>query len=458
MLTQMVPCDLADIGVFRIDPLSAARLGTLAKKQIAMGFGKAVFAGEPINHLLEGDPHRVLERTGAPDGREMGRRLDPWPSHALRFVAQLYAQCHAGAHFGSPAANAFAVALQRVTVAHVKLRPVVLDRKKDRVAGADFLHIEIAAVRAVVNGQYSAMNRSYAKHADHRLNWKFARRIPVNKSVRHFHRAFMDPEFLPPPPVWKHADSGQKRGVTYVVEFHLVDRHGERLSAARSCDGEGTRRGIDERKLHALGGEFGFCRRDQTAIAVDLALHVDHLARPDRVDGGIGRGERIFEVTVLGESTCHVLVHLIDRVWSLNGPPHSLACRAGWRRLSCDPSRARRPPAGPPTNQIRPRRYDRVSAGPRWWRMARGFRRRARQGERRGARRKTGNAQYATPEHRSLPEDCSPHGHGGGRIGESIGPVGLHPESPRRDRVHRPVKPLSAKELNVGACAGRGID
>ena len=151
MLAQMLSRDLANVCKFRIDHLRAARLGNLAKKHIGFRLRKAVVVGEPIDHLLEGDPHSVLKRPGAADCRNMGRRLDPRPSHALGFIAQLRAQRHAGANLGRADPDAFPVALQRVTIADIELRPIMFDRKNDRIAGPDLLDVEISAMGSIVS-------------------------------------------------------------------------------------------------------------------------------------------------------------------------------------------------------------------------------------------------------------------------------------------------------------------
>jgi len=62
---------------------SGASIGDLAKQHIGLRRRDPVALFEPINHLFEGNPQRIVERTRATDRADMRSRFDSGPIQAL---------------------------------------------------------------------------------------------------------------------------------------------------------------------------------------------------------------------------------------------------------------------------------------------------------------------------------------------------------------------------------------
>ena len=89
----------------------------------------------------------------------VGRRLDARPGQPRRRRRQRDAHLELGRDLDRAHADALAVALDGVAVAEEQMRAVVVDAEHHLVAGGDLLDVEIAAMRAVVDGQHRAVHR-----------------------------------------------------------------------------------------------------------------------------------------------------------------------------------------------------------------------------------------------------------------------------------------------------------
>src|SRR6202011_5991162 len=99
----------------------------------------------------------------------MRRGLDARMIQSRRRFPERYLYRQRRGNFDGPHAVAFAVALDGVAIAEEEMRALLIDAQRNRIAAGNLLHVQIAAVGTIVDGQDRAMHRRDADDTDHRL-------------------------------------------------------------------------------------------------------------------------------------------------------------------------------------------------------------------------------------------------------------------------------------------------
>src|SRR5579871_1798827 len=110
-------------------------------------------------------------------------RLDARMIQARRRLLQRHLDSQGRCNLDSAHTIAFAVALNRVAVAQEEMGALLIDAQGDSIASGDFLDVEIAAMRPIIDGQDCAMHWRNADDSDHRLNRQLQVFVPVYEAV-----------------------------------------------------------------------------------------------------------------------------------------------------------------------------------------------------------------------------------------------------------------------------------
>ena len=302
---QDVLPDRADVAVFGIDHLGAARLGDLGEQQISVGRRNAPVVLHPVDQLLEGDAHGVLERPGAADRAVVGRGLDARPGHARRRLGKPDPDAQLGCDLDGAHADALAVALDRVAVAEEQMRALMQHPEHHLVAGGDLLDVEIAAVRAVVDRQHRAVLGRHACDPDHRPDRQLQLLVPVDDAVLDLDHLGLDAELVVPHPVREDADAGPQRAEAQPLDLHVEHLDGQHVAGPGAVHLDRAGGAIDIGQLDIVQLELLAETGDHAVIDVDRAFDVENLAGLDRADERVVGRERVFDVVLLGDGLAH---------------------------------------------------------------------------------------------------------------------------------------------------------
>ncbi|MEO8631406.1 MAG: hypothetical protein ABI612_25425 [Betaproteobacteria bacterium] len=88
-------------------------------------------------------------------------------------------------------------------------------RKHHAIGVSDFLHIQVASVHAVVDGQGAAGDR---RDADYRFGFELERIASMHHAVLDADVAILNAEFFLAYPVGKNADAGPQPGLTSAMK------------------------------------------------------------------------------------------------------------------------------------------------------------------------------------------------------------------------------------------------
>ena len=142
-LREIALRDLGDDGVGRIHDVRYAALPHLPQERIGIRTVESVLGLQPLDQLDVGEPEGIDEGSAAPRDHDVLGVHQPGPVDLLSFdYVDLEHDIHAGLE---PRACDLALALARVAVAKVEVRPVVKDGQKDRGALPQLRRIHVAA-------------------------------------------------------------------------------------------------------------------------------------------------------------------------------------------------------------------------------------------------------------------------------------------------------------------------
>jgi len=190
---------------------------------------------------------------------------------------------------------ALGIPLQGVHIPEVKVCALVEYREHDAVAVGDFLNVEVAAVRTVVDRQRAAGCRGDADHADHRFGFELQFVAPVHDAVFDDNVAVLDAEFLFPTPVRKDADPGPKCGVAQAMhaDFDHVDDH--HVPGLRAAQPDGAGGGIDEGQRYFRCVQLFVETGDEVTADIQFGLDLEGFAGHYLGDEAVGGGKRVLE-------------------------------------------------------------------------------------------------------------------------------------------------------------------
>src|SRR5260370_6183151 len=151
-------------------------------------------------------------------------------------------------NFDGTHAIAFAVALDGVAIAEKEMRSLLVDAQQYGIASRNFLHVEIAAMRTIVDGQDSAMHRRDTNDSDHRLYGQLDVFVPVYEATFDLNNPCLPAELFSPHPVGKHSDARPQGGKAQIVEFHFNDLDLQHVSYFRCAHFNRSGRTIYERR------------------------------------------------------------------------------------------------------------------------------------------------------------------------------------------------------------------
>ena len=142
----------------------------------------------------------------------------------------------------------------------------LVDAQQHGIACRNFLNIEIAAMRTVVDREDSAMHRRDPNDSDHRLYRQLQVLVPVHQVILHLDDPRLSAEFFSPHPIGKHSDARPQRRKTQIAELHLKDLDVQHVADFRSPHFDRAGCTIYERQrdvgLGSVAGlDGGSCRR-----------------------------------------------------------------------------------------------------------------------------------------------------------------------------------------------------
>src|SRR5260370_6997373 len=137
----------------------------------------------------------------------MGRRFDArmiQPGWRL-LERDLYGQRRS--NFDGSHAIAFTVALNGVAIAEKEMCSLLVDAQQYCVACRNLLHVKIAAMRTIVDGQDGAMHRRNTNDTDHRLYVQLDGSFSVYETIFAFNAPSLPAALLTPHPTPKPSHS-----------------------------------------------------------------------------------------------------------------------------------------------------------------------------------------------------------------------------------------------------------
>ena len=176
--------------------------------------------------------------------------LDPGVSHASGRGRKAHSQYDVRADLDRPHPDRLAVTLKCMTIADEEVRAGLFDPQHHGASGRHLLNIEITAVRAVIDGQDSAMDRGDADYARHRLHRQLEPLVPDHVTVVDVDDLGPDSPFLAAYPVREHAVPRPERAVAASVKLDIEDLDLEHVTGFRSCDLDRTSRAVYKREGH----------------------------------------------------------------------------------------------------------------------------------------------------------------------------------------------------------------
>src|SRR6202048_3601539 len=199
-------------------------------------------------------------------------------------------------NFDGSHAIAFACAVNGVAIADEGMCPLLVDAQQYCIACRNFLHVQIAAMRTIVDGQDGAMHRRDTNDTDHRLYGQLEVFVPVYETILDFNDPCLPAELLSPHPIGKHSDAWPQGGKAQLVEFHFSDLDLQHVTDFRPAYFNRSGRTIDERKSDVSLGQLLSEMTDRAVVGVNRAFHHERFTGLDAGDEPVIARQRVFDV------------------------------------------------------------------------------------------------------------------------------------------------------------------
>src|ERR1700737_2120805 len=208
-------------------------------------------------------------------------------------------------NFDRTHAIAFAVALDSVAIAEKEMCSLLVDAQQYCIACRNFLHVQIAAMRTIVDGQDGAMHRRDTNDTDHRLYGQLEVFVPVYETILDFNDPCLPAELLSPHPIGKHSDAWPQGGEAQIVEFHFSDLDLQHVTDFRPAYFNRSGRTIDERKSDVSLGQLLSEMTDRAVVGGDRAFPNKGFTGLDACDEPVIARKRVFDVADFADTLRH---------------------------------------------------------------------------------------------------------------------------------------------------------
>ena len=209
--------------------------------------------------------------------------------------------------FNGAHAVAFSVALQGVHIAEIQVRTLMEYGHHEPIPFGYLLHIDIATVHAVVDGQHTTGGGGNPDDPDHGFGLEFQGITPVHDAVFDSDVAVLNPELFFADPIGKNADARPQCRKAQAVHADIENVNDQHLTGSGPLDLDWPGGRIDKGQGYVFCAQFFMLMRDQVAADIQFGFNFKGLAVFDFRDKRVGRRQRIFQRVFTDD--LHVLGH-----------------------------------------------------------------------------------------------------------------------------------------------------